>query len=178
MGTCSINNLGDPAMIKFNSKPTSDWTCDDWLIWHKMLVQAFMNGSFASRINYSKDEAIKLANQVFIQWWKDVVSWYSSNYSFCGYGSDFLTYFKSVGMTDHISALAATITPIVSTAPKVAESAAKTVENTAKAAENTTAVATWIVPVVVVGSVTLLSYFLYKNYAKGNRRVKVGPATI
>jgi hypothetical protein len=180
-GTCSTparRPLGDPAVVKFNSTPTSDWTCDDWMIWHKQLVQAFQNGSFKSGIKYPKDQAIGLANQVFIQWWKDVVSWFSYNYSFCGYGSDFLNYFKSVGMTDHISAVAGTVTPIISSAPKVADSAAKVVENTAKAAENTTSVAKWLVPTIVVGGVALVGVYLYKNYAKGNKRVKVGPATV
>lgn len=182
-GTCGqrpVMGFGStaPTQILFNSTPTSDWTCNDWMLWHQLLVQAFMAGKFKSGIRYSKADATKNANSVFMQWWNQVVSWFSYNYSFCGYGSDFLNYFKSVGLTDHISALAATITPIVSSAPKISESVTKVVTNTVDTAANTTSVAKYLVPGIVVLAVGGIGYFVYKNYLKGNKKIKIGPAQL
>ncbi|HEY8936697.1 MAG TPA: hypothetical protein VIM65_15820, partial [Cyclobacteriaceae bacterium] len=74
----------------------ASWTCNDWVLFHKAMVTFFMQGRFASKIKYSQKDAIANANQAFRQHY-DRASWTLSR---CGYTSDFVMYFKSVGLND------------------------------------------------------------------------------
>jgi hypothetical protein len=176
---CGCQQMNGLGAIVYNSTPTSDWSCGDWMVWHQELVKAFMGGKFASGIKYSQQDAINNANKVFAQWWDKAASISDSN--FCGYNSGFLEYFKSVGYTDHISYIAGILTPIFKGGTNASSAVQKTgeaAENAADAAKNTTKTLQWLLPVGVVTVVALVGGYVYKNYIKGNSRVKVGPATV
>ena len=171
--------LGEVQSITFSTQPNSDWSCNDWMIWHKALVQAFVGGKFASGIKYSQAEAYNQANKVFNQWWDKMNSFFSSKI-WCGYNSEFYNYFKSVGNTAVLSFIASLVNPlsnsvktVANTTEKVTSSATQTVENVADTAKNTTETTKWVLPVLVVGAIGLVGTYLYKNYIKGNSRVKV-----
>ena len=100
LGNGSPSNVGAYAgqmnhfeTITFKSTPTKDWKGSDWMLWHKLLLQAFKNGSFASGIKYTPDKALELTNQVFLNHWNKTASFKVANFG--GYSSDFFTYFKS-----------------------------------------------------------------------------------
>jgi hypothetical protein len=186
-GTCSspVTGLGTTvATIAFNSTPTSDWSCNDWLLWHKELVKAFKEGKFKSGIKYSEADAITNANKVFTQWWDKIVSVWSSKY-WCGYSTAFYSYFKSVGLTDHISFIASIYTPIAQGTINVAQSAGnaitntgQTVESATETAQNTANLTKWLIPAAIIAVVGGLAMYAYKHYVKGNEKIKIPKASL
>ncbi len=160
-----------PTVPTYKSTPDSSWDCSMWMIWHKALVSAFTAGSFQSGIKYSQAKAIENANNVFVVHWNKSAGIY--NRSFCGYSSDFFSYFKLVGLTDILSYFQAVVTPTANTAANVVSSTTKAVENVAhatenvsEAAQNTASVTKWLVPVVLVTIVGGVLYFGFKNPSK------------
>lgn len=172
--TVSFMGFGEVTVPKFSDTPTTDWTCAQWMMWHKDLVRAFEAGLFASKIKYTHEAAIQNANDVFRIHWDKNSKWYNS-LQFCGYSSDFFDYFKSVGLTDILSYFQGIITPAASTAVNVTSTAQSVVENAADTVANTTSVAKYAVPLLVGGLAIGVGYYVYKNYLKGNKKVKVGP---
>jgi hypothetical protein len=164
------------------------WSCSDWMNFHKGLVKFFMEGRFKSKIRYAKPQAIEQANQVYMQHWERNANFWSS-LRMCGYAGEFYSYFKSVGLTDVLSILQAIVVPTTNTTVNVVDTTTRTIEKTADAAgktivnagdalANTTGIAKYAIPVAVGGAVFLVGAYLYKNYVKGNKRVKVGIAKI
>ena len=117
--------------IAFNTEPTSDWSCQDWKYWHEELVKAFAEGKFASRIKYTKPEALRNANLVFNQWWSKL-SGFFTKHQFCGYDSQFFAYFKSVGLENILSYFQGIVVPVASGAASVTENVANTATNASR----------------------------------------------
>lgn len=179
LGCCCQQNL--PALgnvvqpgIAFNTQPDTPtkWGCADWMFWHQQLVKAFMEGKFASRINYPRSEAIRLSNQVFMEWWKKQVSFWDSRY-WCAYNTDFFNYFKSVGLTDHMSFIAGIVTPLIGGATEVSANTAQTAANITETTSKTSNTLKYVLPILLVAAAAGTGYYVYKNYIKGNKRVKV-----
>lgn len=156
-----------------------DWTCNDWVLFHKAMVKFFMEGRFASKIKYSQADATANANQVFRQHW-DRASWMLAR---CGYTSDFVAYFKSVGLGDLFNLLqkgvdsgkttaAKVATSVSNTAVNVIDSTGKIIDNVGGGISNITGMAKYLVPVTITGVVLIAGTYVYKNYIKGNSRVK------
>lgn len=150
--------------IKFNSTPNKNWSAQDWLLWHKLLVQAFQDGKFQSGIKYSLTVAIQNANNVFRQWWEKEANFTASN--FAGYDTDFYNYFKSVGLTSILSYLQAVVTPIVGGSAKLAESGGRVIETVGKAGENVTKGISFtgkLIPIAVIAAIILVGFIVYKK---------------
>lgn len=167
---CMCNQLGT---IAYNTTPHSDWTCAEWMFWHKALVTAFQDGRLGK---YSKAQAIEYANSMFATAWDNVIPWWSAKllFSSCSYGSDFVNYFKSVGYTDHISFIGAG----VSSGAEAVVNVADTISEASETTKNTASVLKWLIPTVLIGGVAIGGYYVYKHYAKGNERVKIKGKTI
>jgi hypothetical protein len=58
------------------------------------------------------------------------------------------------------------------------ENVAGAVENVSKTAERSTGALSWIVPVALIGAVSLGGYYLWKHYGQGNQRIKVKGVTV
>jgi hypothetical protein len=164
-----------PPIIYWNTEPDTSadgrkvsWSCNDWMEWHKKLAAKY---------------GTQRANEVSQQWW-DKLSWYDTKKLTCFANCSFYNYFKKAGggWSSLIPELFCTIDQsggkLVENAGKVVDSAGNVIANAADAAENTTSTLKWLIPTAVVGVVGLVGYYLYKNYAKGNARVKVGKQTI
>jgi hypothetical protein len=158
----------------------SDWTCNDWVLFHKAILQWFKEGRLASKIKYPNDQALVLANQVFRQHW-DRASWTLTR---CGYTSDFSTYFKSVGLSDILNFAQKAVAKGKETAAAVGNSGAKTLVNTVDTAgqivnnvgggiANIAGAAKYILPVAIGGVVIFVGVYAYKNFIKGNSRISV-----
>ena len=178
-----LAGLGQVTTIAWDTVPHTDgatgkeveWTCMDWVTWHKRLVT-----------RWGRDEA----NRIFISWWEKIrgeVPWYVPfpYQDFCGYGSDFLNYFRSVGLTDHISFIAGIVAPIYSGATEIASGVEQVSTEVSQAAVQTTKAATGtaktvkvLLPVVLIGSIGLIGWYAYKNYIRGKSRIKVKGQTI
>lgn len=162
------------------------FNCSDWMMWHGKLVEAFKGGKFKSGIRYSDAQALKLANEVFTIWWnkQNLLSYTSICYAG---NTDFRNWWKRSGLasqslqevgTSAYDFVTQTQKKVLDTAGNVVDSAGNIIENSADAASNLTKALKYVIPVTVVGVIGLVGYYLYKNYGKGNARVKVGTQTI
>lgn len=181
MSTYPLYGIGCPqceglGIIAYNDPPNKNWSCMDWIVWHKDMNAAFQDGRLAK---FSKEKALSETNRVFAYHWSEI-PWNDSKkfFSKCSYESSFVNYFKSVGYTDHISFIGAIVGKTANAAVDIAEGATETAKAVVKTSSNTAKTLNWLVPVTLVGAVGLVGYYFYKNYAKGNRRVKVGPASV
>lgn len=174
---CSQQLGAAPPVIKWDTEPNTssdgrevDWECNDWVAWHKRLKERW---------------GLDRANEVFAQWWhriEDETPWYAklTHYQqYCGYGSDFLNYFKQPGhYNDHISFVAAIVTPITTGAGYLTSTAVDTVNDAADSASNTAKVLKILIPALLITVVAGGGYYVYKNYIKGNKKIKAGAVTL
>lgn len=172
---CACQERQALSGITFNTAPTSDWECQDWKFWHEELVKAFMAGAFKSRIKYSRDEAIRLSNQVFVTWWNKLVGTFSTK-NFCGYESQWFAYFKSVGLESILSYFQGFFVPVATSAIKVTESATEAVSNIADAAKNTSKTAAWLIPTVLVLGTVFVGAYAYKNFIQRDNKIALRPS--
>lgn len=196
-GTCKGSGLGAYGKaIQYNTEPVINnfpgidrdgfFNCADWMTWHMRLVDAFKGGKFASGIKYSDAEALKKANEVFMIWWnkQNLVSYTSICYT----GNvDFRNYWKKVGLpTNSISELitkpydfvASTQGKVLDITGKLVDSTGKVIDRTSGAAIGLTTVLKYAVPVTVTAVLAGVGYFVYKNYLKGNKKIKIGPTEL
>lgn len=173
-----VNGLGCNCQglqgISYSTQPTTEWTCQEWMLWHQELVKAFMGGKFKSGIKYTQGEATRLSNQVFTEWWDKLVDWFS-NKRMCGYESQFYNYFRSVGLDNVLSYIQALLVPTTQTVTSTIENVGKTVENISEGAAGTGKTLKWLLPLVLLGGVVFVGSYAYKNYIKGNEKIKVSP---
>jgi hypothetical protein len=160
------------------------WECSDWLSFHKGVVRFFEEGRFASRVKLSKKDAIAKTNDVFMQHWERNAGIWSS-LRLCGYGSEFYNYFKSVGLTgvtNIVQNVFQTASSVVQTTTnaidKTTASAGNAIVNTTDTISNTAKLAKYVVPIALGSAVVFVGAYVYKNYVKGNSRVRVGGAKI
>lgn len=153
------------------------WDCNDWMIFHQVVVKHFMAGKTKSKIKYSKNFAIKLTNDLFRQHWsKSAGAWRKLK---CGYTTEFFRYFKEIGLTDILSiiqAALATTANVATTAldvtEKTTESAAEALKDGVDTVSNVAALAKYIVPLGIGVTGLLVVAYVYKNYIKGNSKVE------
>lgn len=174
-GAKPMNGTDQPPTIYWDTKPNTSadgrkisWSCNDWIAWHQKLTAKF---------------GLTRANEVSQQWW-DKLPFYDTKKLTCFVDCGFYNYFRKAGggWNSIIPSLLCTIDSsggkLIENTGKVVDSAGNIVVNTADAASNTASTLKWLVPTALVGVVGLVGYYLYKNYAKGNARVNVGPTTI
>lgn len=104
----------------FKTTPTTDWTCADWVEWHKDLLKAYQDGRLA-KYDYAK--ALAETNRVFAIHWDMSAGFSKQFWGKCGYDEGFFNYFRDIGYTDHISFLASVITPVLSGGASLAQGA-------------------------------------------------------
>ncbi|MCK9479762.1 MAG: hypothetical protein M0R40_09755 [Firmicutes bacterium] len=122
--TINANKNGD--CLEYNETPNPNWSCEDWVVWHKDLLRAYQDGRLAE---YSKEKALEETNRVFAHHWAESAGFSKKFWGYCGYRSGFYDYFKSIGYTDHISFIAGVLTPVIGGSSDVAGSAVGAVKN-------------------------------------------------
>lgn len=162
------------------------FNCADWMSWHGKLVDAFKGGKFASGIKYAPADAIAKANEVFLTWWNKQNAISYTNVCYSG-NTAFRTWWQASGLpvqsfqnifTRTYDLVTDTQKKVYDTAGNLVDSAGNTITQAGKTASTLATVLKWVLPATVVGVVGLVGFYLYKNYAKGNARVKVGTQTI
>ena len=156
-----------------------EWTCNDWITFHKTLVVWFKAGRFAPG-PYTQANALERSNDIFKQhWYAPKTVWQNTKLLGCGLDYDFVTYFNSVGLKSLFNSAQKIIQGGKDTGGDLLEIASDTTKATAKALKtgvdvvgNTLGVGKYIVPVAVGGVVLLVGAYLYKNFIKGNSRIK------
>jgi hypothetical protein len=149
-------------MVKFNSTPTKDWTCENWMQWHSALLVAFKEGRFKSGIKYSDAAALMNANKVFTEWWNRLVGTFSSK-TLCGYRSEFYTYFKKAGLSDSVlSYFQSIVTPTLKATGKITENVTETVTNVSEGANNLSKYFTLLIWIAAIG----LGYYAFIQIKK------------
>lgn len=167
------------------------WTCADWVVFHKGLVQWFKEGRFQSKIKYSAEDANKQANQVVTQHWERNAT-FTSSLKLCGYGSAFYNYFVSVGMSDVVTSFlqriantgvkfaegtADNVTKVATSAQKslvnVVDSAGNVVTSVVDTAGSVASTAKYVLPVLIGGVVLFVGAYAYKNFIQGDGRISI-----
>jgi len=175
-GMRGLGVVDQPPVIYWDTTPNTSadgrkdvsWSCNDWVNWHKKLTAKW---------------GLDRANEVSQQWW-DKLPFYDKKKLTCFADCGFYNYFRSAGggWSSLIPQIFCTVDSsggkLVENAGKTIDSAGNVIANTASAAANTMSALKWVLPVAVVGVVGLIGFYFYKNYAKGNARVKVGTQTI
>lgn len=126
-------NCGSDS-LEYTDTPSPDWSCEDWVAWHKDLLAAYQDGRLAS---YDYEKALTETNRVFAYHWKESAGFSKQFWGSCGYRSGFYNYFRSVGYTDHISFLAALFSGAGDTVSEIAGGAADVAKQTAQATTGT-----------------------------------------
>lgn len=161
-------SLNGPGIITAESVPDlSTWSCNDYVTWHKRLTEKV---------------GLQTANEITQQFW-DSIPWYRVDWNpGCSLSNcSFYNHFRSAGggwsslLPQAICTVDSAGGKVVEAAGKVVESVADVAENAADTAKNTTNVAKYAIPVLVGGIALGAAYYVYKNYLKGNRKVRVGP---
>lgn len=176
--TMFVNGLGSYGkQINWDTQPVINtypynrdgyWDCNDWMTWHKKVAEKY---------------GVSRANEVFLIWW--------NKQSFYNYAMDcmllnktFRDYFNSVGLPlDNLANYIAkpfdfvlnTQDTVLTSGENVIKSGASAAEDLAQGAASTANVAKYAVPLLVGGLALGVGYYVYKNYLKGNKKVKVGP---
>lgn len=183
-------------IIAFNTEPVINnvpgidrdgyFNCADWMTWHGKLVDAFKGGKFASGIKYSPADALAKSNEVFLTWWNKQNAIAYTNICYSG-NTAFRNWWQASGLpvqsfqnifTSTYDFVTGTQKKVYDTAGNLVDSAGNVITETGKTASTLATVLKYAIPITVVGAVSLVAYYLYKNYAKGNARVKIGPQTI
>lgn len=185
-----MNRLaGYGKVINFNTSPVINtyvydrdgyWNCNDWMVWHQKLVEAFKLGKFASKIKYSPADALKKSNEVFMIWWGKQ-SWYNYAEDQCVLlNQTFRKYFKDVAKLNLDAAYTAAAAPF-DAVTRIIEGAGNSVENIVALAENATAAAAntgktlkWVLPALLVVGGVGLSVFAYYKFIKPVRQPGLG----
>jgi hypothetical protein len=199
-----LNGLGkttpiiyDPKRNKWALPNTSvghnkkvDWNCYDWMKFHQLLVEWFEKGKSPSGIKFSKPDAIKQANKIFLEHFNKqnvLGSWLD----LCGYKGQFASYMTSVGLQDIITTFAKGYNALFRTAEKgidsvekvanttantlvnTVDNAGKAVVNVSEGVSNISNVGKYLVPVAIGGVVLFVGAYVYKNYIKGDNQIAV-----
>lgn len=181
-----INYNTEPVINTYPFNRDGYWDCNDWITWHGKLIEAFKQGRFASGIKYSAAEALKKANEVFMIWW--------NKQGILAYGQDcyllnraFRDFWKAQNLP--VEALAEYVTKpidfvtgaggkIIDTAGNLIDTASDVVDSAGDTLSSTSKVLKVLIPVTIVAVVGGVGYFMYKNYLKGNKKIRVGPAEL
>lgn len=191
---CGCQDAGAPMLsgygkvINFNTAPVINtyvydrdgyWNCNDWMTWHQKLVEAFMQGRFASKIKYSPADALKKANEVFMIWWNKQ-SWYNYATDQCMLlNQTFRKYFNNTAKLNLDAVYSAAATPfdvatnLIDAGGDVVENIAAVVENVSESAKNTSGVLKWLLPTLLVGIVVAGGFYVHKNYIKGDDKIRM-----
>jgi len=125
----------DIVNITAGSEPSDDWGCQEWMTWHKRLVE-----------EYGPD----LATDLFRSKWDDQ-GFFDWEISACRYDTDFVNYFLSYGL-DLRSFVSAIFT-----------NTTEAVVNVTETAKDTTNTANWLLPVALGGVVVIGGVILYSR---------------
>ncbi len=177
------NTTLEPNGIKKGRK--LDWTCGDWIIFHKSILQWFKEGRFSSRRKYPPAEALIVTNQVFMQHWQRA-SWTITR---CGYTADFAAYFTAVGLRNEVLNIlqrtvdsgkdktAKVVDSVTNTGVNLVDSAGNIVNNAGAGINSVVGLAKYILPVTITGVVVFAGAYVYKNFIKKDNRFKVATPT-
>lgn len=172
-----------------STKKEVKWGCEEWLAWHKAMVDKGIRGTWGSKKKFTKAQAIEIANKAFRQNWANSSGYWNS--LSCGYTSEFFNYFKSVGLSDMLNIFQAGKNSLVNVASKgittseniansalttadnVVKSAGNAITDTAEGVSNITGMGKYIVPVIIGGVVLFVGVYAYKNFIKGNERINI-----
>ena len=169
---CGCNGGSQLGTLQITANDTpdlSEWSCNDYVTWHKRLTEA---------------HGLESANEIAQQFW-DKIPWYRLDWTQgCYANCNFYNHFRSAG-GGWASLLPSTFCTLDSAGGKLVDSAGNIVgdigeagENLAKGAANTGKTLSWLVPALGVGAAALVGTYLYKNYIKGNKQIKVGTTKI
>lgn len=179
-GDCNCNSKGLGSygkQIEWNTEPVINtyvynrdgyWDCNDWMAWHKKVAAKYGNAR---------------ANEVFMIWWNKQ-SWYNYAADSCMlWNKTFRDYFNSVGLSlDKIANYVAAPVDILydtqQSTKDVVKNVADTAVNVSETASNTGSVLKYAVPAALVLGLIGVGFYVHKNYIKGNKQVKIGPATV
>ncbi len=173
MDTDGVYGLGSfGKQIDWNTTPVinpypinSDgyWDCNDWMTWHKKVAAKY---------------GVARANEVFVIHWNKQGFWAYANSDCWIFNKQFRDYFKSVGLpldalADYVAKPFDIASKVLDTSEKVVDSASKVIVNAGDSAVSTSKVLKVLIPVGVTAIVLGAGYFVYKNYLKGNKKIKV-----
>lgn len=146
---------GDSA-IRYDSKPdlaggwlNSGWDCDQWMTWHKRLME-----------HHKDAEKVK---EIFLKEWNAQGGW-DWDYINCKYRSDFQDYFKQHGIG------VPAVVKVVTSAGDIATSAADSAEQIAEKGiggfgDSLGTVLKWL-PWIALVAAALIAFFYFKSLTK------------
>lgn len=127
----------------------SGWSCDQWMTWHKRLVE-----------HYGNDAEAK---EHFLREWNKQSTW-DTQYNWCKYRIDFKNYFEAHGIGVHV--LADIITDAGETASSVSESTKDLAEDGIGGfGDNISKILKWL-PWIALAVAVALIYFHYRTVKK------------
>lgn len=147
--------LGTLGTITADSTPDSpqDWGCNDWVVWHKRLVEA-----------YGQNQA----NEIWVNAWESQSFW-DTQFNFCKYDCDWSTYFKSQGLdAGHL------LSNIVCKGKDVSEDVLDSAGEITKGGITTAKVLKTAVPALLILLAAGVAYVGY-NVVTGKSEVNIGP---
>jgi hypothetical protein len=163
-GTC---NAGPPFMesatdsLEYTDTPNPDWSCEDWVVWHKDLLRAYQDGRLG-KLDYER--ALEETNRVFAYHWKESAGFSKKFWGYCGYQSGFYNYFRDIGYTDHISFLAGLFSGVGEAISEAAGGTADIVKETAGGAAGSVRSLGKILPFLLLAlAVVLVVAFVRKT---------------
>jgi len=145
--------------ITAETKPDNpdSWNCSQWVVWHKALKKVYGRGK---------------ANDIWRAAWEGQSFWdYQKN--FCKYEEAFVSYFLAEGI-DTRSWLSAIVTPVAEAAADIADGAGGAVKGAARTVKGIG----FVLPAAAALALGGVGYYIYKNYIKGDKRVKTGLITV
>lgn len=129
--------------ITADTKWSSDWSCEDWIAYHKAL-----------KAELGKDQA----DQTWLQAWNEQSAW-ASNYNWCKYGAAFNSYVNAEKLpVTHLLA------DLFSGGTRVGENVIGAAESTSKVPINVANVLKWLVPTVLILVVIGAIIYFGKKY--------------
>lgn len=119
-----------------NWGPDDYWTCDDWVLWHKLLKQ-----------KYGK----KSADSTWTTAWNKQDS-FEHNYNWCKYEGVFNKYVQDENLN------------ATWWLPNILNSATTVVENAGDTAVNASKIIKWVIPVLVIGAAVGILIYAAKKF--------------
>ncbi len=124
-----------------NWGPDSYWSCQDYITWHKLNVQAY---------------GVDTANQKFVAAWQKLDA-FDADYNWCKYESYFVDYFEGYGLK---------VGNILSSIWLSIGNIGSAVGNTTEGIKNLTEILKWLLPIVLLIGLTIVSIWAFKKYAQ------------
>lgn len=136
-----------------------EWGATEWIAWHKRLKARY---------------GLEQANEKWLIAFNDQ-PWYDYDLNFMQYNCQSLKYFAENGIpSDALARLKCGIDDVVGGSGDVLTDVADGATGLSEGVVNTAGVLKTVVPILLLGIAVGGSYYVYKNYIKGNKELPLG----